>query len=73
MYELWARKRAVNGRGYPFEFIFNFNDENYCYTALDTLDREIYGEALITKEQRCVMSVEWDRPLVKRKIKKENE
>lgn len=41
MYSLWARKRAVNGVGYPYEFIFNFDNEEYKYSALDTLDREI--------------------------------
>jgi hypothetical protein len=69
MFELWARKRPVEGKGFPFEFIFNFNDEDYCYTALDTLDRDIYQEALIIKEQRCVMSVEWEKPFVKKKVK----
>lgn len=58
MFELWARKRPVDGKGFPFEFIFNFDNEDYCFTALDTLDRDIYQEALIVKEQRCIMSVE---------------
>ena len=35
MYELWARKRPVDGRGFQFEWIFNFDDENYFYTALE--------------------------------------
>ena len=61
MFELWARRRPVDGRGFPFEFIFNFDNEDYCFTALDTLDRDIYQEALIVKEQRCIMSVEWEQ------------
>lgn len=61
MFELWARKRPVDGKGFPFEFIFNFDNEDYCFTALDTLDRDIYQEALIVKEQRCIMSVEWEQ------------
>lgn len=69
MLELWARKRPVKGTGYPYEYIFSFENESYCYTALDTLDREIYQEALITKDDRCIMSVEWDRPYTKRKVK----
>lgn len=61
MFELWARRRPVDGRGFPFEFIFNFDNEDYCFTALDTLDRDVYQEALIVKEQRCIMSVEWEQ------------
>lgn len=61
MFELWARRRPVDGKGFPFEFIFNFDNEDYCFTALDTLDRDIYQEALIVKEQRCIMSVEWEQ------------
>ncbi len=61
MFELWARKRPIDGKGFPFEFIFNFDNEDYCFTALDTLDRDIYQEALIVKEQRCIMSVEWEQ------------
>lgn len=69
MFELWARKRPVNNTGFPFEYIFSFENESYCYTALDTLDREIYQEALITLGDRCIMSVEWDLPYYKRKVK----
>ena len=61
MFELWARRRPVDGRGFPFEFIFNFDNEDYCFTALDTLDRDVYQEALIVREQRCIMSVEWEQ------------
>lgn len=69
MYELWARKRAVNGVGSPYEFIFSFENEEYKYSALDTLDREIYQEAMVLRDNSCVMYVEWDKPLVKRKVK----
>ena len=67
MYELWARKRPVDGRGYPYEFIFNFDNEEYKYSALDTLDKEIYQEAMVVKDNSCVMYVEWEIPFVKRK------
>lgn len=67
MFELWARKRAVNGVGYPYEFIFNFDNEEYKYSALDTLDKEIYQEAMVVKDNSCVMYVEWEKPFVKRK------
>ena len=69
MFELWAKKRPVNGRGFPYEFIFNFSDENYKYTAMDTLDRSIYQEALIVRraEHSCVMYREFEKPMVLKK------
>ena len=69
MFELYARKRPVNGVGSPYEHIFSFDNEDYCYTALDTLDRNIYQEAMITKDNSCVMYVEFEKPYVKRMIK----
>ena len=69
MFELWGRKRVVNGVGSPYEKIFTFDDINYCYTALDTLDRNIYQEAMITKDNACIMFVEFEKPYVKRMIK----
>lgn len=67
MFELWARKRVINGKGYPYEFIFNFENEDYKYTAIDTLDRNIYCEAMITQYGRCVLYREFEKPLVYRK------
>ena len=69
MFELYARKRPVNGVGSPYEHIFNFDNEDYCFTALDTLDRNIYQEAMITKDNACIMFVEFEKPYVKRMIK----
>ena len=69
MYELWARKRAVNGVGYPYEFIFNFDNEEYKYSALNTLDRNIYQEAMIVRGNDCIMYVELQKPYVKRKVR----
>ena len=69
MFELYARKRPVNGVGSPYEHIFNFENEDYCFTALDTLDRNIYQEAMITKDNACIMFVEFEKPYVKRMIK----
>lgn len=72
MYSLWARRRAINGVGFPYEFIFNFDDESYKYTALDTLDRNIYQEAMIVRGNDCIMYVELQKPYVKRKVKDES-
>lgn len=69
MYELWARKGAINGVGYPYEFIFDFDNESYKYTALDTLDRNIYQEAMIVRGNDCIMYVELQKPYVKRKVR----
>ena len=69
MFELWGRKRAVNGVGSPYEHIFNFDNEDYCFTALDTLDRNIYQEAMITKDNACIMFVEFQKPMPKKMIK----
>lgn len=66
MFELWARKRTVNGVGSPYEFIFNFDNESYKYTALDTLDESIYQEAMITRENDCIMYVELEKPMTKK-------
>lgn len=65
--ELWARKRAVNGVGYPYEFIFEFNDANYSYTVIDTLDKNIYQECMIIDNNECVMYVELEKPYVKKR------
>ena len=69
MFSLWGRKRAVNGVGSPYEHIFNFDNEDYCFTALDTLDRNIYQEAMITKDNACIMFVEFEKPMPKKMIK----
>jgi hypothetical protein len=67
MFELWARKRPVDGVGYPYEFIFSFNDESYKYTALDMLDRDIYQEAMVVRGNDCIMYVELEKPYTKRR------
>ena len=65
--ELWARKRPIEGRGQPYEFIFEFNDTNYSYTAIDTLDKNIYQECMIIDNNECVMYVEFEKPYVKKR------
>ena len=67
MFELWARKRPIDGVGYPYEFIFSFNDENYKYTALDMLDRDVYQEAMVVRGNDCIMYVELEKPYIKRR------
>lgn len=73
MFELWARKRPVNGIGSPFEFICPFEEYSYRFTAIDLLDRDVYQEAVIVSdEQRCVMYIEFEEVLKRRRIRYEN-
>ena len=67
MFELWARRRPIEGRGFPYEFISNFEKEEYKYTIIDYLDKEIYQEAMITKDEVCIMYVEFDNVMTKKK------
>lgn len=64
MFQLWAKKRPIDGKGSPYEFIFSFDNEDYKYTALDTLNRSIYEEAMIVMDQDCILYVEFEKPLV---------
>ena len=67
MYSLWARKRLMNGKGFPYEFIFDFEDESFKYTALGKIDKSVYQEAMIVKDNKCIMYVELEKPYIKRK------
>lgn len=67
MYQLWARKRPMEGVGFPYEYIFSFDNEDYKYTAIDTLDRNIYGEAMVLNNQECILYVEFEKPMVYRR------
>lgn len=62
MLELWARRRPVEGKGFSYEFIFDFYDESYKYSALDTLDKNIYQEAMVVRDNDCIMYVEFEKP-----------
>lgn len=64
MYELWARKRKTKSTGYNFEHIMNFEQEEYKYTAIDKIDKKIYQEAMVVKQNHCVLYVEFDKSLV---------
>lgn len=67
MYELWARKRAVNDIGEPFKFIMSFGNEDYKYSAIDSLDKNIYEEAIIVEKERCILYVKLEKPFIKKK------
>ncbi len=67
MYSLWARKRLIDGKGFPYEFIFDFKDESFKYTALGKIDKNVYQEAMIVKDNKCIMYVELEKPYIKRR------
>lgn len=66
MFELWARKRAVNEVGSPYTKIFSFDNEDYKYTAVDTLDRSIYQECMVTEGERCILYTKLNKPMIKK-------
>jgi hypothetical protein len=69
MFELWAKKRPVNGYGMPYEYITSFYDIREKYYMTDTLDREIYEECMVIENHRLIFYREFQKPLV-RKLEK---
>lgn len=69
MYELWAKKRLKEGRGYPYEFITSFYDINEKYYMTDQLDRSIYEECMVIENNRLIFYREFQKPLT-RKLEK---
>ena len=57
----------MEGVGFPYEYIFSFDNEDYKYTAIDQLDRSIYQEAMIVSNESCVLYVEFEKPMVYRR------
>lgn len=70
MYQLWARKRPMQGVGSPYEFIISFEREEQKYYLTDQLDRNIYQECMIVKDNQCIFYREFDKPMVLKKVKK---
>lgn len=66
MYELWAKRRPINGRGYPYEWICNFEHEKQKFYITDQLDREIYQECSVLKDGELIFYRDFERPLVRR-------
>lgn len=65
--ELWARKRPIQDKGNKYEFIFSFNDEQYKYTAIDTLDKNVYQECMVTNNGDCLIYTEFEKPYIKKR------
>ena len=64
MYFLWAKRRPVEGVGSPYEFIISFEREEEKYYFTDQLDRNIYQECMVVKDNRCIFYREFDLPYV---------
>ena len=74
MLELWAKRRPVEGRGYPYEYILSFTDKEQRFYLTDQLDRTVYQECMVTNEDhRLVFYREFEKPYVKVKERKNNE
>lgn len=72
MYELWAKKRPVQGKGSPYEFITSFYNLDRRFYLTDQLDRSIYQECMVVRDNICVFYREFEKPLVlKKEIKNE--
>lgn len=70
MYQLWAKRRPVEGKGFPFEYITSFSNIDQRFYITDQLDREIYQECLVVTRDSCVFYREFDKPMVLKKVKK---
>lgn len=70
MYQLWAKRRSVEGKGFPFEYITSFSNIDQRFYITDQLDREIYQECLVVTKDSCVFYREFDKPMVLKKVKK---
>ena len=68
MYQLWAKKRPVEGKGFQFEYITSFSDIDQRFYITDQLDRNIYQECLVVTKYSCVFYREFDKPMVLKKV-----
>ena len=64
MYEVWAKKRPVEGKGFPFEYITSFSNIEQRFSITDRLDRNIYQECLVVRNNVCVFYREFEKPYV---------
>ena len=60
MFELWAKRRAINGVGDTYHKILEFEREEQKYYMMDKIDREEYQEVIIMECNRLVMYREFE-------------
>ena len=68
--ELWAKRRPINGKGFAYEWICNFDREEQMYYMIDQLDRNIYQECMVVKNNVLILYKEFEIQFVKRKGRK---
>lgn len=71
MFELWAKKRPIDGYGQKYEWIRNFASESEKYYMCDTLDKNIYEECMVIENNRLIFYKEFPiyKPVVKKKVR----
>lgn len=50
MFELWAKRRPIKGKGFQYEWICNFERFEQSFYMMDQLDRNIYQECMVLNE-----------------------
>lgn len=69
MFELWAKKRPINGIGFEYQKICTFDRVEMVYYMVDQLDKNIYQEALVMgSDKRCYAYREYEKPLLLKRI-----
>ena len=73
MYEIWAKRRPVQGKGSPFEYITSFYNFDKRFYLTDQLDRNIYQECLVVNNNVCVFYREFEIPYTYKLRRKKDE
>lgn len=64
MYEVWAKRRPVEGKGFPFEYITSFSNIDQIFYITDQLDRSVYMDCMVVKDNQYVFYRELEKPYV---------
>ena len=74
MFELWGKKRPVNGIGFNYEKICTFDRVESVYYMLSQLDSSIYQEGMVMGDDgRCYAFREYEKPNILKRIMSEEE
>jgi hypothetical protein len=67
MFELWARKWPVNGRGFPYELVTSFDREEQKFYMVDRLDKSVWKEAMVLDDNKsAILFREFEKPKTKK-------
>lgn len=64
MLELWARRWPVAGVGSAYEYITSFSNIEQRFSITEKLDRNIYQECMIIRNNQCIFYREFEKPYV---------